>query len=81
MQQLQPNESTEWKYGHKSYTDTKLINKWFKQCTKIQNANKYEFSLSLTPEVQDLYTDQREENKNTKYAYKYDKIPSLWLLK
>ena len=30
MQQLQPNEFTEWKYGNNSYKDTKLINKWFK---------------------------------------------------
>ena len=30
MQQLPPNEFTKWKYGNKSYKDTKPINKWFK---------------------------------------------------
>ena len=27
MQQLPPNEFTKWKYGNKSYKDTKPINK------------------------------------------------------
>ena len=30
MQQIQPNEFTKWKYGNKSYKDTKPITKWFK---------------------------------------------------
>ena len=39
MQQLPPNEFTKWKYGNKSYKDTKPINKWFNKPQKYENAN------------------------------------------